>query len=417
MKTISSFFILLICYSALYPQQSSANYTKYVNPFIGTGGHGHVYPGATVPFGMVQLSPDNGRGGWDWCSGYNYSDSLIAGFSHTHLSGTGIGDLCDISFMPTILPNNFDEQQLNSQSFTTKFSHKNEKAEPGYYAVTLDNNIKVELTSALRSGIQKYTFPKTDEAYVKLDLGFAINWDAPLETYIKIESPTRIVGYRLSKGWANDQRIYFVSEFSKPFSVSWLGDNITLLIGREEHKSAKVKAVFKFAAKEILIKTAVSSVSIENAKANLSIDVTDFMFNKIRLSANSLWNKELGKIKIKTKNKDLLTTFYTLLYRSMLAPIIYSDANGGYKGPDGNNHIAKGYTRYSIFSLWDTFRAAHPLFTITQPERISDMINSMLEHYREYGLLPVWELHGNETNCMIGYHAVPVIADAITGTA
>jgi len=400
-------FLLSISISA------QRNLTQFVNPFMGTNGHGHVYPGATVPFGMVQLSPDNGRGGWDWCSGYNYSDSLIAGFSHTHLSGTGIGDLCDISFMPTALPKNFDESKLSQQKFQTKFSHKNEKAEPGFYTVTLDNKVKVELTAALRSGIQRYTFPKNSDAYVQLDLGFAINWDSPVETYIKIESPTRIVGYRLSKGWAEDQRVYFVSEFSKPFLLHWLGNDTTLPQGGTEFKSKKVKAVFKFDFNQVLIRTAISSVSIENAKANLAADKADQSFETIRTAALKQWNKELNKIQVKSKDKNLLVTFYTSFYRTMLAPVIFSDADGGYKSPDKNAHKAEGYTKYSIFSLWDTFRAAHPLYTIAQPERISDMINSMLAHYREYGLLPVWELDGNETNCMIGYHAIPVIADAI----
>lgn len=405
--------IILFSITVLFAQQSNLNLIKYVNPFIGTANHGHVYPGATVPFGMVQLSPDNGRGGWDWCSGYNYSDSLIAGFSHTHLSGTGIGDLCDISFMPGLLPKNFDESQLSVKTFTSKFSHKNEKAEPGYYSVTLENKIKVQLTAALRTGIQKYSFPRNDDAYVKLDLGFAINWDSPVETFIKIESSTRIVGYRLSKGWAEDQRIYFVSEFSKPFTVSWLGDNKTLEKAAIEIKAAKAVGVFKFDAKEILIKTGISSTSIENAKANLAADIKNFNFDSIRKNAVSLWNKELGKLEVESKDKNLLTIFYTSLYRTMLAPVVFSDATGSYKGPDGNIHSSKDFTRYTIFSLWDTFRAAHPLFTLTQPERIKDLINSIMAHYKEYGLLPVWELHGNETNCMIGYHAIPVLADAV----
>lgn len=403
--------LTLLFVQSLFAQK---NLTQYVNPFMGTNGHGHVYPGATVPFGMVQLSPDNGRSGWDWCSGYNYSDSLITGFSHTHLSGTGIGDLCDISFMPAALPRNFDYSTLTGYKFISKFSHKNEKAEPGFYSVTLNNKIKVELTAALRSGVQRYFYPKDKDALVQIDLGFAINWDSPVETYIKIESPTRIVGYRLSKGWAEDQRVYFVTEFSQPYIQCWLGDDKTLTNNSPEVKSKKAKAIFKFDTSQILIRTAISSVSIENARLNLTTDkVAEQSFETIRSSALKQWNKELNKIQVKSKDKDLLTTFYTSLYRTMLAPVIYNDANGAYKGPDKQTHFAGNYTKYSIFSLWDTFRAAHPLFTITQPERVGDIINSMLSHYREYGLLPVWELAGNETNCMIGYHAIPVIADAI----
>ncbi len=403
-------FIITLTASSLLAQR---NLTQYVSPFMGTNGHGHVYPGATVPFGMVQLSPDNGRGGWDWCSGYNYSDSLIAGFSHTHLSGTGIGDLCDISFMPTALPKNFDDSKISAHKFQTKFSHKNEKAEPGFYTVTLDNKVKVELTAALRSGIQRYSFPKNNDAYVQLDLGFAINWDSPVETYIKIESTTRIVGYRLSKGWAEDQRVYFVSEFSKPITLHWLGNDTTLPQGITEYKSKKTKAVFKFDSNQLTIRTAISSVSIANAKANLVADNAAQSFEKTRASALQQWNKELNKILVKSTDRNQLTTFYTSFYRTMLAPVIFSDVDGSYKSPDKSARKTNGYTKYSIFSLWDTFRAANPLYTITQPERINDMINSMLAHFREYGLLPVWELAGNETNCMIGYHAIPVITDAI----
>ena len=406
--------LLLIVILLTQPFFAQKNLTQFVNPFMGTAGHGHVYPGATVPFGMVQLSPDNGRSGWDWCSGYHYSDSLIAGFSHTHLSGTGIGDLCDISFMPTVLPKNFDYAALASKNFQTKFSHKNEKAEPGYYSVILDNKVKVELTAALRSGVQRYTFPKNSDSFVQLDLGFAINWDSPVDTYIKIESPTRIVGYRISKGWAEDQRVFFVTEFSKPISEFWLGDEKSLINGSSETKAKKAKAIFKFHFNQILVHTAISSVSIENAKLNLNEDKkAGESFESVRSSALKLWNKELNKIQVKSRDKNLLVTFYTSLYRTMLAPIVYSDVNSEYRGADKNTNKAKDYTKYSIFSLWDTFRAAHPLYTIMQNERVNDMINSMLSHYREYGLLPVWELVGNETNCMIGYHAIPVIADAI----
>lgn len=410
MRKISFLIIAFLFISNLYSQK---DLTKFVNPFMGTGGHGHVYPGATIPFGMVQLSPDNGRGGWDWCSGYHYSDSLIAGFSHKHLSGTGIGDLCDISFMPLVLPKNFDELTLGLQSFKTSFSHKNEKATPGYYSVLLSNKINVELTAALRTGIQRYTFPKDGNDFVQIDLGFAINWDSPVKTFIKVESPTRVVGYRLSKGWAKDQRVYFVSEFSSPIISQWLGYGKLFTKSQSELSGSQVKAIFKFDADQLIIRTAISSVSIENAKANLLAENIDWNFKKIAKNASLLWNKELNKISVTSKNKNLLTTFYTSLYRTMLAPVVFGDSDGSYKGADDNIHKAAGYTKYSIFSLWDTFRAEHPLFTIIQRNRVGDMINSMLSHYREYGLLPVWELDGNETNCMIGYHAIPVIADAI----
>jgi predicted alpha-1,2-mannosidase len=410
MKTNINVLFFLFIVSSVFAQK---NLTQYVNLFMGTGGHGHVYPGATVPFGMVQLSPDNGRAGWDWCSGYHYSDSLIAGFSHKHLSGTGIGDLCDISFMPTILPQNYDESKLIEHQFKTKFAHKDEKAQPGFYTVTLSNKITIDLTSALRTGVQQYSFPKDGNVFVKIDLGFAINWDSPVKTFIKVENPTRIVGYRLSKGWAKNQRVYFVSEFSKPIMTSWIGNDKSISKTRSEITADDAKAILKFDSKQILIRTAISSVSIENAKANLLADKIDWNFEKIKKSASNQWNKELSKIAAKSRDKNLLTTFYTSLYHTMLAPVAFGDSDGSYKGADDKIEKAEGYTKYSIFSLWDTFRAAHPLFTIIQSNRVNDMINSMLSHYRESGLLPVWELDGNETNCMIGYHAIPVIADAI----
>lgn len=406
----SKIFLLLIFLSIL---SNAQNLIKYVNPLMGTNEHGHVYPGATAPFGMIQLSPDNGRGGWDWCSGYNYSDSLISGFSHTHLSGTGIGDLCDISFMPSVELKDFDESTINKKIFSSKFNHKNEKANAGYYSVLLDNKIKVELTASLRTGLQSYSFPKNVNKYVRLDLGFAINWDTPTETFVKVVSPTKIVGYRLSKGWAEDQRVYFVSEFSKPFSSHWILNDSALIQNKSELKSKKTKIILKFDDEKVLIRTSISSVSIENAELNLQSDNIGWEFKKVKMNTESLWNKELSKINVKSKNKNLLTTFYTSLYRTMLAPIIFSDVNGEFKGADGNIHKAENYTRYSIFSLWDTFRAEHPLFTIIHPDRINDMINSMIGHYKEFGLLPVWELLGNETNCMIGYHSIPFIADAI----
>ena len=407
------FIVLLLITHNIFAQ----DYTQYVDPFIGTDYHGHTYPGATVPFGMVQLSPDNGRSGWDWSSGYHYSDSIIVGFSHTHLSGTGIGDLCDIQFMPATFLNNISDEEIIKQKFNSKFDHQNEKASVGYYTVLLkDYNITSELTAALRSGLQKHIFNKDGKEFVQLDLGYSKNWDDPTETFIKILDDHTICGYRYSTGWAKDQRVYFFTQFSKPIAKSFLIKDSAYIKILNEVIGKTTRAIFQFDLKtnsELLIKTGISSVSIENAKLNLENDIENWDFNKLKSAATFQWNKELSKIEVKSPNKNYLKTFYTALYRSMLAPIVFSDINGEYKGADDKIHKAMDYTKYSIFSLWDTFRAEHPLFTIFQPERVNDMINSMLSHYNEYGLLPVWELLGNETGTMIGYHAIPVITDAI----
>ena len=396
-----------------------SSYTSYVDPFIGTAAHGHTYPGATVPFGTVQLSPDNGTQGWDWCSGYHYSDSIIVGFSHTHLSGTGIGDLCDISFMPSVGPVdlNFlpvDHQQLEYRS---RFSHSEESASPGYYSVYLqDPGIEVELTAAMRTGFHQYTFPQSEEASIILDLGFAINWDAPTSTRLNVENDSTISGYRFSSGWAKDQKVFFAAKFSKPFhgystaiDSTQAFENIPLTAG------AMVKGKFDFMTKAgevIKLKVGISSVSVEAARKSLQEEIPHWEFEQIREKANQLWEKELSKIAVETSDENLKTVFYTALYRTMLAPVVFSDAHREYKTPGDSVGKAEQYVRYDIFSLWDTFRAAHPLFTLIQKDRVNDMIKSLLAHYREYGLLPVWSLLGNETNTMTGYHAVPVIVDA-----
>jgi len=408
---ITAVFILLT--NRIFTQ----DFTQYVDPFIGTGYHGHTYPGATVPFGMVQLSPDNGKSGWDWSSGYHYSDTIIAGFSHTHLSGTGIGDLCDIQFMPASFTDNIPDDKIINREFISMFDHKNETAGPGYYSVVLnDFNILAELTASLRSGLQKYTFNKTGNEFIQIDLAYSKNWDKPTDTYIRIINDHTICGYRYSTGWAKDERVYFYTEFSQPIIKSFLIQDSLYKKSVTDIKGKYTRAILKFDIKtnsHLLIKTGISSVSIDNARLNLDNDISDWNFDKVKNSAAEKWNKELSKIQVKSQNKNYLRTFYTALYRSMLAPVVFSDITGEYKGADGNIHLAKDYTRYSIFSLWDTFRSEHPLFTIIQPERVNDMINSMLSHYSEYGLLPVWELLGNETGTMIGYHSIPVIADAI----
>ncbi len=419
--TSRNFSILLILFLSftVYSQTNNSKLfpNNYVNVFIGTAAHGHTYPGATVPFGMVQLSPDNGTPGWDWSSGYNYSDSVIVGFSHTHLSGTGIGDLCDISFMPAILPVNSDADTAKINRLRSFFSHKDEVASPGYYSVLLKTfGIKAELTATKRAGFQKYTFPKTKNALIVLNLNFHINWDHTTDAYIKVINDNTIVGYRMSSGWAKDQRVYFAAKFSQPFTSSLFSLNNKLLRKQKSAKGIDLKGIFKFDTRkndQVLVKVGLSSANIEGAMKDLNSNIPDWDFNKVKNDAAKTWQTQLSKMKIQTKSKQLKEIFYTALYHTLITPNIFSDLNGNYKGADGLVHKAEGYTQYTVFSLWDTFRAEHPLFTIIEKNKVSDFINSMLAHYRHTGLLPVWELEGNETNTMIGYHAVPVIADAI----
>ena len=391
-------------------EKHETDYTLYVNPFIGTDFTGNTYPGAQAPFGMVQLSPDNGLPGWDRISGYFYPDSTIAGFSHTHLSGTGAGDLYDISFMPVTLPYKEAEAPLGIHS---KFSHEDESAYAGYYQVRLkDYNINVELTATERCGIQRYTFPEAQSA-IFLNLKKAMNWDFTNDSYIeKIDSVT-IQGYRFSDGWARDQHIYFRTRFSRPFEKMEL--DTTAIIKDNKRIGTAVIARFDFNTKEgeqILVNTAISGTSMDGAAKNLQAEVPENDFDKYLAETKANWNRQLSKIEVKGDNEDDKVNFYTALYHSMIAPTIYNDVDGTYYGPDKKVHQADGWVNYSTFSLWDTYRAAHPLFTYTEPERVYDMIKSFIAFYEQNGRLPVWNFYGSETDMMIGYHAVPVIADA-----
>ncbi len=389
----------------------------FVDPFIGTAAHGHTYPGATVSFGMVQLSPDNGISGWDWCSGYHYSDSIIVGFSHLHLSGTGIGDLTDIRLMPTSAEVDLTKKITDraDHDYSSYYSHDKEEASPGYYHVKLlDHDIDVSLTATTYAGMQRYDFPEGQRRSVVLDLSDTVNWDRPVKTKIEMVNDTLVTGYRYSTGWAKDQRVYFAIAFSSPITRYALAEGRSLLQGAD-HEGVRLKALFDFelsAEKSTLyVKTGISSASKAGALKSLD-HIKGWDFERVKQKAEEAWRNELGKVIVASGDEELKRTFYTALYHAHLAPVIYSDLNNEYKGADGKVHKAEGYTRYDIFSLWDTFRAAHPLFTILQQDRVVDMIQSMLAHYREYGLLPVWSLLGNETNTMTGYHAIPVIADA-----
>lgn len=385
MKALILFLILLV------PAQASAqrDLTRHVNPFVGTGGHGHTFPGAIVPFGMVQLSPDTRLTGWDGCSGYHYSDSVVYGFSHTHLSGTGISDYGDVLLMPTV-----GERKNN---YTSRFSHQNEKASPGFYSVRLDDdNIFVELTVTARAGMHRYTFPATNEANIVLDLAHR---DKVLDSGLKIEGKT-VLGWRRSQAWARDQIVYFAIEFSEPLI---------------EHKSENLKTFFRFDArnrKPILVRVGISAVSTDGALRNLRAEINHWDFDKIKADAEAAWNRELSKITVTGGTDAQLTNFYTGMYHAMTAPNIFMDVDGQYRGRDFKIHKATDFTNYTVFSLWDTFRAAHPLYTIIDTKRTRDFIKTFLVQYEQGGRLPVWELAANETDTMIGYHAVSVIADA-----
>lgn len=377
---------------------------SYVNPFIGTGGHGHTYPGATMPFGMMQLSPDTRLDGWDGCSGYHYSDNYIYGFSHTHLSGTGVSDYGDILLMPTNAVN-FNNGSKDQKGYGDYFSHDKEVAEPGYYKVHLDStNIDVELSVSKRSGIHKYNFPKDSKQIVIIDLEHR---DEVLDSKINVYSNTEIGGHRHSKAWATNQYLFFNLHFSRPFT------NMTFLNDKGEGKN--VKAAFEFDNSEsstLEIKIGISPVDEEGARKNYRAEIENKSFDQIKTEAQESWETQLEKIIVESNNKDYLTNFYTSLYHTMIAPNLYQDVDGRYRGMDLKVHQNTNFEYYTVFSLWDTYRATHPLYTIIEQDKTSDFINTFLAKYNEGGIMPIWDLSACYTGCMIGYHAVPVIADA-----
>ena len=393
------------------PKETDVDYSQSVNPFIGTDFTGNTYPGAQAPFGMVQLSPDNGLAGWDRISGYFYPDSTIAGFSHTHLSGTGAGDLYDILFMPVTLP--YKETKEGGLGIYSKFSHNDEEASAGYYRVKLqDYNIDVELTATPRCGVQRYTFPKA-ESMVVLNLKKAMNWDFTMDSKIEVIDSCNIRGYRFSEGWARGQKVYFATRFSRPFKKMEVENADIKLKGEQVGTSNIARFYFDTeAGDQVVVTTALSGVSMEGAQKNLAAEAPHNDFDKYLAQAKADWNKQLATIEVVGGEEDDRVNFYTALYHSMIAPTIYSDVDGKYYGPDKQVHQANGWTNYSTFSLWDTFRAAHPLFTYTEPERVNDMVKSFIAFYEQNGRLPVWNFWGSETDMMIGYHSVPVIVDA-----
>ena len=370
---------------------SGQRYTQYVNPLIGTGGHGHVFLGANVPFGYVQLGPTEHTRGWDWCSGYHDSDSILIGFGHQHLSGTGIGELGDVAFLPVSC----------CKQTEAKFAHESENVAPGYYSVKLkDPNVLVDLTATQRAGFQRYTAgADVRRGMVRLDLRQGIGWDKMTKaTFRQIDDRT-LCGYRESTGWARHQYVFFYTEFNKPVKLKRGQDSI---------------AVFTYEADgtPLLIKTGLSAVSEDNAKENLQKEIPGWDFNAVVRQADEAWERQLSRVKIKTDDRDARTIFYTALYHTMVAPSVFSDVNGQYRGADLQVHKG-GFTNYTTLSLWDTYRAAHPLMTILHPELLGDLGETFLHIYKQQGKLPVWHLMGNETDCMVGNPGIPVLADLV----
>ena len=438
-------FLIILCLTAFTTVFSQENLLKYVNPFIGTEKMGHTYPGATAPFGAVQLSPDtdtisyelNGKYNPDvykYCAGYRYEDKTIVGFSHTHFSGTGHSDLGDFLIMPSVgeLKMNPGTAQNPETGFRSRFSHEEEFAEPGFYSVYLkDYNIKAELTATTRVGIHKYTFPESENAHIILDLMSGIyNYeDKNVWTYVRVVNDSTVTGYRQTNGWARTRTVYFAMTFSKPFKSYGRKDFDTNQVYRgfwrkfnqsenfPEIAGQKIRMHFDFNTKkgeDIMIKFALSPVSQSNAIENLITETPGWDFEAIKNQTQKDWNKELNKIQIKASENDKIN-FYTALYHTSLGPTVYMDVNGEYKGLDQEIHKAEGFTNYTTFSIWDTYRALHPLFNIIQPSRNNDMIQSMMKHYEQISLkmLPIWSHYANDNWCMSGYHSVSVVADAI----
>ncbi|PKV52399.1 putative alpha-1,2-mannosidase [Aquimarina sp. MAR_2010_214] len=459
MKYLSILITILLCFSSCKKDSTDSvnqvpvsktikktDFTKYVNPFIGTSKMGHTYPGATAPFGMVQVSPQTNfevmfnkdgsynKETYEYCAGYQHRDSTIIGFSHTNLSGTGHSDLGDFLVMPTTGNLVLDPIKTadGAKGFYSTFSHDNEYASPGYYKVKLkDYDITAELTATERVGVHQYTFPETKDAHIILDLVYNVyhHDDKNVWTFLRVENDSLVTGYRQTKGWARTKKVFFAMQFSKPFSsyghkkydtVKYDGfyrrfeqqENFPEMAGKD------IRAYFNFDTKaneKINVKFALSSVSTNGALKNLKSELPDWDFEKAKQKTENKWNDELSKIEIKTISEEDKTTFYTALYHTMLSPIIYEDVDGSYLGLDQNIHTSENFTNYSVFSLWDTYRALHPLFNITQPSRNNDMIKSMLAHQEQsvHHMLPIWSHYANENWCMIGYHATSVIADAI----
>ena len=414
---LAAFVMFYSCKNEKPVRTEAGEYTLYVDPFIGTGYHGHVFLGANVPFGGVQTGPVNYVKGWDWCSGYHYSDSIVTGFSQLHLSGTGIGDLGDVLITPYTgeIKSSPGTEKSPLEGYASLYSHENEIAKAGYYSVIMKKyDIRVELTATERVAFHRYTFPESQEAHIAINLASGIGWDQPVEAFLKKVDSRTYIGYRFSAGWAKDQQLWFAIRTSKQIeSFQLFNDDIA--VSGDSARGVKIVGILNLSTaneEEVMLKIGISPVSEQNALANINAEIPDWNFNNIVSEAKAKWNKELGKIVLKGKNESDMRIFYTALYHSFTHPVLFNDHNGEYRGTDKKVYTNPGFVNYSIFSLWDTYRAEHPLFTLIQPERVPDMINTMLNIYKQQGKLPVWHLMGNETDCMVGYSAVPVIADA-----
>ena len=410
--------LAFLAYSCATPEKSGSeeatDYTAYVDPYIGSGEHGHVFVGANVPFGAVQVGPQNIFKGWDWCSGYHYSDSIIIGFSHTHLSGTGCSDLGDILLMPYTgeVRTLRGEQDNIKGAASSYYSHANESVEPGYYSLLMDNGVKAELTATERVALHRYTYPAEGERRLLINLKEGIG-DVAYDTYLKKVDEYTVEGYRFSKGWSPRHKVFFTLKSEQPIaSLAVFNDDQPA--GNDELKGESVKGVitFKSDAPTVLVKVAISSVSCENALANLQAELADWNFDGVRNEATRKWNEQLACIDIDTPDERAKKIFYTAMYHMFIAPTLYCDVNGDFRGHDDKVYTNNTWKNYSTFSLWDTYRTLHPLFTIIKPQYVPDLVNSMLSIYDQQEKLPIWPLIGGETNQMPGYSAVPVIADA-----
>lgn len=404
------FFALIAAFTVFgcQPKPETGEPVSYVDPFIGTGGHGHTYPGATVPFGMVQLSPQTRLDGWDGCSGYHFTDSVMYGFAHTALNGTGVGDYGDILVMPVV-----GEPVFKNTEYSSPFSKASEKAEAGYYSVKLDKpGVLAELTATKRVGYHRYTFPASEASNLIIDL---LHRDFVVDSWIEFVSDTEIRGMRRSSNWAKDMIWYFDMQFSKPIVRKGIAINDTLIEGITRAEGTNLKAFVGFTTEEgeqIEVKVSLSAVDAEGAAKNMKAEIPGWNFEEIKAQSSETWNKELGKIKASGGSKEQMTVFYSAMYHAFLQPNTFMDVDNRYRGMDRQVHTAEGFTNYTVFSLWDTYRAWHPLMTILETERTNDFVKTFINMYEKGGLLPVWELAGNETWCMIGNHAIPVIADA-----
>lgn len=414
---------LLLLASHIGSAYAAEDTCRYVNLFIGTGGHGHTHPAAMVPFGMVAVGPDTYDQGWDWCSGYHYSDSSIMGFSHTHLSGTGIGDMLDVLVMPRTgsVRTKPGSRERPEEGYRSPFSHDAEKAEPGYYAVSLkDTGIRAEMTATERAAIHRYTFPASDTSHFVVDLAHGYGGPSRVSgAHLRVVDPTTLVGGRTVNGWAKGRQIFFAMKFSKPFREARLfADQQALPLGTDRTSARAIQCIVHYSTKPgeaVLVKVGISGVSIEGAMRNLDKEIADWDFDGVRSAARRLWERELSKIRIQGATAKQREIFYTALYHSLLAPSLFDDVDGQYRGMDGQIHrLPPGAHNYSTFSLWDTYRAQHPLLTLIAPERVSDMVNCLIRMSEESPAgMPVWPLQGVETGTMTGYHSVSVIAEAM----